>query len=65
MLFQYFYKIEESGNQDIKETLRLWGNLRLEIRKDLGNKDTKLQAIDILKPEIKDSYKLDNGKKEK
>jgi len=60
-MMEHFYKVEESGQQDTKKTMDLWGNLRLQIRKDLGNKDTKLLGLDMLKSEIKDLYKLNKG----
>jgi len=34
--------------------MRLWGSLLLEIRKSLGNKNTKLNEIDMLRAMIKD-----------
>ena len=38
--------------------LRLWGRLLLEIRKDVGNKDTELNELDMLRWLIKDIDKL-------
>ena len=49
-LMQYSY----TGKQDTYEFARLWGKLRLEIRRSLGNKKTKLTEFDMLRGEIKD-----------
>ncbi len=57
-LMQYFFKLGSSGKQDMYETTRLWGKLRLEIRRSLGNKNTKLTEIDMLRGEITDIDKL-------
>lgn len=53
-MMQHTYKSETSGYKDPKEMMRLWGNLLLEIRKDLGNRKTKLDEVDMLKGMIKD-----------
>ena len=52
-------KVESTGNKDPKEILDLWGELLLEIRKSLGNKDTKLNKYDMLKATISDIDKLE------
>ena len=57
-LMQYFFKLDATEKQDMRETIRLWGTLRLEIRKSLGNKRTKLNALDMLRGEITDIDKL-------
>ena len=59
-LMQYFFKLGSDEKQDMHETIRLWGTLRLEIRKSLGNKRTKLNAFDMLRGEIRDIDKLLN-----
>jgi hypothetical protein len=53
-MMQHSYKAEETGKQDPKEMMRLWGSLLLEIRKSLGNKNTKLDEWDMLRGMIKD-----------
>lgn len=58
-LMQYFFKLGTTGTQDMRVTVRLWGKLRLEIRKSLGNKKTKLNEIDMLRGEITDIDKLE------
>lgn len=58
-LMQYFFKLAASEKQDMRETIRLWGGLRLEIRKSLGNKKTKLNAFDMLRGEITDIKNLE------
>ena len=58
-LMRYFFKLGASEKQDPHETIRLWGGLRLEIRKSLGNKKTKLDAFDMLRGEITDIEKLE------
>jgi len=63
-LLQYGYKDEASENveQRGKMYLRLWGRLLLEIRKDVGNKDTELNEVDMLRWLIKDIDKLEHTK---
>ena len=58
-LMQHSFKSAGSGKQDLGETVRLWGKLRLEIRKSLGNKKTKLNEFDMLRGEITDIDKLE------
>ncbi|MCK5175996.1 MAG: hypothetical protein KAR47_21555 [Planctomycetes bacterium] len=53
-MWQHTYKAEQTGNQDSKELIRLWGALLIEIRKSLGNKKTKLKEVDMLRGLIKD-----------
>lgn len=59
-LMQYVYKFEAGGSQgsQAREMMRLWGMLLLEIRKSLGNKETKLDEFDMLRGMIKDIDKL-------
>ena len=58
-LMQYFFKLGTTGTQDMRVTARLWGKLRLEIRKSLGNKKTKLGELDMLRGEITDIDKIE------
>ena len=53
-LMKHFYEAEAKGTQDTKEMMSLWGNLLLAIRKNLGNKKTKLDEFDMLRAMIKD-----------
>jgi hypothetical protein len=53
-LMQHTYQAETTGSQDPREMIRLWGRLLLEIRKSLGNKDTGLGELDMLKGMIRD-----------
>jgi len=48
------YDAEAKKNEDPKEMMRLWGSLLLEIRKNIGNKMTQLNEIDMLRAMIKD-----------
>lgn len=63
-LFQYAYKDEESDDekQRGKMFIRLWGLLLLEIRRDVGNKNTKLDEFDMLRWLIKDIDGFENTK---
>lgn len=63
-LLQYGYKGEQDENtqQRGEMYMRLWGKLLLEIRKDVGNKDTKLNEFDMLRWLISDIDKLENTK---
>ena len=58
-LMQHSFKSAGSDKQDLGEIVRLWGKLRLEIRKSLGNKKTKLNEFDMLRGEIMDIDKLE------
>lgn len=51
---KHTYEAESTGEQDPKEMMRLWGSLLLEIRRNLGNKKTKLNEFDMLRAMIKD-----------
>lgn len=53
-LMQYLYNVDPNGTPDARKMMRLWGELLLEIRKSLGNKNTKLNELDMLKSMIKD-----------
>jgi len=53
-LMKHIYETEQTGKQNPKEIMRLWGKLLLEIRRSLGNKKTKLKEFDMLKTLIKD-----------
>lgn len=53
-LMQYSFKSEAAGTQNASAMMRHWGTLLLEIRKNLGNKRTKLSNLDMLSPMIKD-----------
>jgi hypothetical protein len=53
-LMKYTYQSESAEKKDPKEMMRLWGSLLLEIRKNLGNKKTKLHELDMLRAMIKD-----------
>jgi len=64
-LMQYFYKLAPDEKQDMYDNMKLWGTLRLEIRKSLGYKRTKLDAFDMLRGEVKDIDKLLNGRHSK
>ena len=61
-LMQYIYRIERDGPTSKPETMiLLWGRVLLAIRKDLGNKRTKLEEIDMLEGYIKDIDKVRNS----
>ena len=55
-LMQFIYnRVENNGkDNDPKELLKLLGQLLLEIRKDVGNENTKLNSIDMLRSMISD-----------
>jgi len=63
-LLQYGYKGEANENVGRRGEmyLRLWGKLLLEIRKDVGNKGTKLDEFDMLRWLIRDIDKLEHPK---
>jgi hypothetical protein len=58
-LMIHAYKAEATGNKDQKGMMRLWGKFLLEIRKNLGNKNTKLNEFDMLRAMVKDIDKLE------
>ena len=55
-MMQYFYKQSDHPEREAQplEALKRWGALLLAIRRDLGNKNTKLQDIDMLRAYITD-----------
>ena len=53
-LMMYIYEGEATPDKDPNKMLCLWGKLLLEIRKSLGNEDTKLDEVDMLRAMIKD-----------
>ena len=59
-LMIHAYKAEATGNKDQKGMMRLWGKFLLEIRKNLGNKNTKLNEFDMLRAMVKDIDKLEH-----
>lgn len=63
-IFQYAYKDEAAGSAEQRgmTSIRLWGKLLLEIRKDVCNKDTKLDEFDMLRWLIRDIDKLEHTK---
>ena len=64
-LIQYFYSaeiLEEGGTAaNPADMLDHFGGVLLAIRRDLGNKGTKLTAIDMLRIQIKDIDQLGTG----
>jgi len=57
-LMAHAYEAESTGKQDPKTMMTLFGSFLLEIRKSLGNKKTKLEALDMLRASIKDIDKI-------
>ncbi len=59
-LMQYIYSIEtiEEEKFDPGRFLQLWGAFLLEIRRDVGNKKTKLGPADMLRIQITDIDKF-------
>jgi hypothetical protein len=66
-LMQHFYtsgnpnKSDPSDIEHSKQTLRLTGKFLLTIRKDFGNKDTRLRDIDMLRHLITDLEKFEKS----
>ena len=57
-LIKFSYKAEKQGERDDKKMIALFGNFLLEIRKSLGNKNTKLTEVDMLQNVIKDIHNI-------
>ena len=57
-LMKHTYEAEATENNDPNKMMLLWGKLLLEIRKSLGNKNTELNELDMLRAMIKDVDKL-------
>lgn len=56
---QYFYGLERQEKAiEPEQFLLLFGRVLLAIRKDLGNRRTKLSEIDMLQSQIKDISRL-------
>ena len=53
-LFQYLIKLDSANQKNHKETMRVFGNFLLEIRKSLGNKSTELNEYDMLRGMLTD-----------
>ena len=54
-MMQYFYRADGEGKSiNPGEMVQYWGRVLLAIRRDLGNKKTKLSEIDMLRMQIKD-----------
>lgn len=53
-LMQYFFQQNDSETRDYETVFKLLGLLFLEIRRDLGNKDTKVSEIDMFRGQITD-----------
>lgn len=62
--WEYAYKVDAGENMEQRGVtyMLLWGKLLLEIRKDVGNKDTKLNEVDMLRWLIKDIDRLEHTK---
>ena len=54
----YFRKIEGSEEATPKDVVKYRGGILLAVRKDLGNKDTKLDSVDMLISHITDIDKV-------
>jgi len=57
-MMQQVYRADETGVQDPNAIMLYFGKVLLAIRKDLGNKKTKLNEVDMLKAMMKDIDKL-------
>ena len=55
---QYMYTTNETGNFDLKVGLEKLGTVLLAVRRDLGNKNTNLEAIELFKWFLRDFDKL-------
>ncbi len=54
-MMQFSYRMGDGGSSASPEDLlRYWGGLLLAIRRDLGNKGTKLSEVDMFRSQIKD-----------
>jgi hypothetical protein len=62
--WEYAYKVDAGENVEERGVtyMLLWGKLLLEIRRDVGNKDTRLNEVDMLRWLIKDIDKLEHMK---
>ena len=59
-LMKHTYEAEDAENKDPNKMMVLWGKLLLEIRKSLGNRNTKLEKYDMLRAMIKDIDKFED-----
>ena len=55
---QYCFSVGDKTEADSKAVLTHWGKILISIRRDLGNKKTKLKEKDMLKGWVKDIDKL-------
>lgn len=58
---QHIFKAAETGDKEVraKELFHLLGKFLLEIRRDVGNRKTKLKELDMLRWKIRDIEKLE------
>lgn len=63
-LMQYIYRAgtDDGTDMDPRQLMRHWGAFLLEIRRNLGNADTKLTEVDMLKGFITDVDRLLSNK---
>ena len=57
-LMQFAYQQTDPSKANPAEMMLNWGKLLLEIRRAVGNKNTKLKEIDMLKGMVKDIEKI-------
>ena len=51
---QHIYRSDANSEESTHETVKHWARLLLAIRKDLGNKGSKLKPVDMLRTQITD-----------
>ena len=56
-----FGAADRTDSEGSPQLLLYWADTLLEIRKDLGNRDTKLDALEMLESQITDIQKLRNS----
>ena len=56
---QHMYRSNEAGTFDLKASLQKLGAVLLAVRKDLGNKNTDLDNLEIFKWYLKDFHTLE------
>lgn len=52
-LLMHMFEVDETGDQKPNVLWPLWGEFLIEVRRSLGNKNTKLKELDMLRGMIK------------
>lgn len=58
-MFMFFYQTDMEDRSNLIDGLTMYGEMMLAIRRDLGNRKTKLEPFDMLRSRLKDLHTLE------